>query len=120
MNGAQLHLLINHLPILVPLVGTCVLIAGFLVKNDIVKKTALGILVAGAICSVPTYLTGELAENTVKNYPVASQRWISLHEELAEKALYMGLGLGIISMAFLYLMHRGKPIAFLGWAGLGF
>ena len=45
MNDAHLHLIFNHLPIVIPIVGLLVLLAGFVLKSDVVKRVALGIFV---------------------------------------------------------------------------
>lgn len=44
MNDAHYHLILNHLPIVVPVVGLLVMIGGYVSPSDIVKRTALLIL----------------------------------------------------------------------------
>jgi hypothetical protein len=48
MNDAHLHLVFNHFPIIVPIVGMIILIVGFFSNSDVVKRTALGVFVLGA------------------------------------------------------------------------
>ena len=40
MNGAHWHLVVNHLPIVFPIVGVILLVTGLLSKSQAVKRTA--------------------------------------------------------------------------------
>ena len=62
MNGAQLHLLANHLPVIIPLVGMAVLLIGMLAKSSEIRKVGLWILLASALTAIPAYLSGSGAE----------------------------------------------------------
>ena len=65
---------------------------------DEIKKVALVTFVLMAILTIPVFLTGEEAEETVEHIAGISEQLIENHEELAEKAIWlMGL-LGILSV----------------------
>ena len=49
MNGAHWHLVVNHLPIIFPIVGVIVMITGLISKSDAVKRTAFMIFIIGAL-----------------------------------------------------------------------
>jgi len=111
MNQAHLHLLLNHLPILGTLFGILILTGGFLLKNNTVKRTALGIFVLSALCAIPAYLTGEGAEEVVENLPGVSENLMEAHEELANIFLWMVGALGLFSLVTFYADFKSKKIA---------
>ena len=65
MNGAHYHLVLNHLPIIIPIVGLLILIGGFAIKCEI-AGTAYCIFILGAITAFAAVATGESAEHVVK------------------------------------------------------
>lgn len=111
MNQAHLHLLFNHLPILGTLFGLLILAGGFFLKNNTVKRTALGIFVLSAIFAIPAYLTGERAEEIVESLPGVTENLIEAHDEMANIFLWMVGALGIISLVAFYTDYKSKKIA---------
>lgn len=111
MNQAHLHLLLNHLPILGALFGLLLLTGGFLLKNDTVKRTALGLFVLSAILAIPAYLTGEGAEEVVEGLPGVTENLIEAHEDMANIFLWMVGALGLIALATLYTDLKSKKTA---------
>lgn len=111
MNQAHLHLLINHLPILGALFGLLILAGGFFLKNNTLKRTALGIFVLSAIFAIPAYLTGEGAEEVVESLPGVTENLIEVHEDIANIFLWMVGALGLISLATLYTDLKSKKVA---------
>jgi uncharacterized membrane protein len=87
MNGAQFHLLLNHLPVLLPLVGTCILIYALSKKSRELLQVGLVLIVLTALATVPTYLSGAPAEQVVKNYPNVLRDAIHTHQDAA----YLGM-----------------------------
>jgi uncharacterized membrane protein len=112
MNQAHLHLLLNHLPILGTLFGLLILAGGFLLKNDTVKRTALGIFVLSAILAIPAYLTGEGAEEVVEGLPGVTENLIEAHEDMANIFLWMVGALGLIALATFYTDLKSKEGGF--------
>jgi uncharacterized membrane protein len=80
MNSAQIHLAINHLPIIIPMVGVGLLGVGLFGRAVVIEKVGLWLLVIGALTAVPTYLSGEPAERIIKNYPGILRAAIQAHE----------------------------------------
>jgi uncharacterized membrane protein len=99
MNEAHLHLLFNHLPIVGGIIGTSILIAGFLLKNNtVVKQTALGVLIFSGLTAVPAFFTGEGAEEVVENIGGISHDVIEAHEDLGKLFfIFMMIG-GVLSV----------------------
>ncbi len=108
MNGAQVHLGINHLPVVIPLIATAVLIAGLVLKSASVRSVALWLFVAAALAAIPVYFSGEPAEKVVKNYPGVSRLAIHRHEDAALIALIGSELVGLVSAFLLILSLRGK------------
>jgi uncharacterized membrane protein len=110
MNGAHLHLLLNHVPVLGTVFG--VLLLGFSLwrKNDVLTKAALTVLVLVAGGAAFAYLTGEPAEGVLKGIPGVSLAPIEPHEELAGVALWASVITGVIALVVLFLSRREKPV----------
>ncbi len=98
MDAAHLHLILTHFPIVGTIIGIIILAYGQFAKNDDIKKVALVTFILMAILTIPVFLTGEEAEETVEHIAGVSEQLIENHEELAEKAIWlMGL-LGVLSV----------------------
>ncbi|MFA5297765.1 MAG: hypothetical protein WC389_06100 [Lutibacter sp.] len=98
MDATHLHLLLTHFPIIGTIIGVFVLAYGIYSKNESITKVALATFIIMSILTIPVFLTGEEAADTVENIAGVSENSIEAHEELAEKAIWlMGL-LGILSL----------------------
>jgi uncharacterized membrane protein len=117
MNGAHYHLVLNHLPIIIPIVGLLVLIGGFIVKSEIVKRTAYCIFILGAIAAFAAIATGEGAEDVVKQIDEISKSLIHEHEEKAEVFALLSYILGITSILALWSNWKKKSYTnYIGYA----
>jgi uncharacterized membrane protein len=111
MNGAHWHLVLNHLPIVGTLLGSLILIAGYLVKNNVVKQTALAVFVFSALLAVPAFLTGEEAEEIVERIPGVNETIIEEHEESASIYIWIIGSLGVLSLITLYADKSKRSFA---------
>jgi hypothetical protein len=111
MNDAHYHLLLNHLPLIVPIVGLLVMLGGILLRAETVKRTALCIFVLGALCALPAMVTGDGAEHMVEDMEGVSHQMVHEHEETAEQFAFMAYGLGILSLVALWAGYKGKRFA---------
>ena len=106
MNGAHLHLLLNHLPV----VGTlgCVLLLAVAAarKSPELTKVSLGMLVLVAIAGAAAYLTGEPAEEAVEHAAGVSEGLIERHEEAAMVALVLLGIVGLVALGGLVAFRR--------------
>ena len=111
MDATHIHLLLTHFPIVGTILAIVILIYGIYSKNQSVIKVALGTFVAMALLTIPVFLTGERAAETVENIPGVLENIIEEHEELAEKAIWlMGL-LGILSLINLIVIFKKVPFS---------
>ncbi len=106
MDQTHIHLVLTHFPIIGTIVGSGILAYGQYSKNDSIKKVAFVTFVFMAIMTIPVFLTGEEAEETVEHLAGVSENLIEDHEELAEKAIWlMGL-LGILSIVSFFAIVK--------------
>lgn len=106
MNGAHLHLLFNHFPIILPITGIMVMIAGYFLKSETVRATALGLFVFGALMAIPSMSTGEGAEEIAEKIPGITREIIHHHEEMAEKFAFLSYFLGLLSLFGLWSLWK--------------
>ena len=111
MNDAHLHLVVNHFPIIGPILGLGVLVAGMILKNDSVKNTAYTLFIVSAIFAAFSAGTGDGAEEAVKNIPGVTRKIIHTHEEIADKLVIILYLLGIISIGGIYLNIKNNSKA---------
>lgn len=110
MNGAHWHLVVNHLPIIFPLIGVVVMVTGFISKSDAVKRTALMIFMLGALAAIAAMTTGEGAEEVVENISGVTENYIEQHEETAETFALLSYILGGISLIGIWTSYQRKKI----------
>lgn len=111
MDATHLHLVLTHFPIIGTIIGIGILAYGQISKNKEIQKVALATFILMAILTIPVFLTGEGAEETVENIAGISEQLIENHEELAEKAIWlMGL-LGVLSLVSFFAIIKKLPFA---------
>jgi len=111
MDATHLHLVLSHFPIVGTILGIGILAYGKFFKNIEIQKVALATFVLMAILTIPVFLSGEEAEETVEQIAGISEQLVENHEELAEKAIWlMGL-LGVLSLINLFSIVRNYSFA---------
>lgn len=114
MNWAYIHVIINHFPIVGVIIGTLLLIAGMVFKNEGIKISGLGTLVFAAIMAVIVDLTGDPAKEAVNGLPDFVQSLISRHEDIASVALFLLIPAGLLAALTLYSIYKKeKSVRFL-------
>jgi uncharacterized membrane protein len=111
MNPAHLHLIFNHFPIIIPIIGFLVMLVGFAIRSELLKRTALGLFILGALFTLPAFGTGEDAEELIENIPGIEEKYIESHEEAAEIFAYLSYGLGVFSLIGFWANWKQKPLA---------
>lgn len=107
MNGAHMHLLVNHLPVIGSIFAILLLIWSLLRKNTEIARAALGLFVIAAITGLAAYFTGEPAEDVAEKISGVTRSAIHAHEESAELATVLLGGYGVFALgALLYLRKR--------------
>ncbi|MFN7019541.1 MAG: hypothetical protein ACK4RG_09790 [Fimbriimonadales bacterium] len=95
MNGAQMHLMLNHLPVMGALFSLLLLAWAVLRRSPELLKIALIAVLLAGLSSVPAYLTGEPAEEVIEHMPGVDEAFIKEHESMGKFALVSGIGLAI-------------------------
>ena len=111
MDPLQLHLLVNHLPIIGALTALIVVVIGVLRKNVAVRTVGLSLYAVMALAVLPTYFSGEGAEERVENIAGISHDVIHEHEESAELSLIMMLVAAAVALATVVAQWKGMSIA---------
>ncbi len=115
MNGAHLHLVLNHSPI-VGLIFSLVLLAAALYrKSPELTRAAAVALIAVAVVAIPVYLTGEPAEEIVEHMPGVAEEILERHETAGRVSLIALEVLGAVALLGL-VVSRGAP-ALPRWLG---
>jgi uncharacterized membrane protein len=108
MNGAHLHLIVNHLPVVLAPTALIVLGLGLWRRNEEFVKVGLGLFVAAALLAIPAYLTGEPAEGIVARYSGVTKEAIERHEDAATGALVVIILAGLAALTHLSLEWRRR------------
>lgn len=106
-NGPQLHLMVNHLPVVGFFLLTPVIALTAWLGDNRLKKLSLFGAMAISLLTLPAFWTGEPAEDGIEHLPGVSEHLIHEHEEVAEKALTLGLLTGGVALAG-YVLSRKK------------
>ncbi len=106
MDGQQIHLIVNHVPVIGALWVLLLALVAYVGERPAVIRTALWFTVLLGISVLPAFLSGEPAEETISRLPGVSEPAIGRHEEMAEKALWITLATGVVALATLILRAR--------------
>lgn len=82
-----------------------------MLKSEKVKQVAYVFLVLIGILTIPVYLTGEAAEETVEHLGEVSHRVIHEHEEAAEAVIWLMLALSLSALFSLVATVRKMNMA---------
>lgn len=98
MNESLVHALFNHIPVIGGVIGFVVVSFALLWGNAVLRRAGLIIYGCAMLFVVPSFLSGERAEHAVEELPGVTEESIELHEELAERVLWLGLSLGVYTL----------------------
>jgi uncharacterized membrane protein len=112
MNVVQIHLMMNHVPVVAPMIAAVLLAAGFLARSQHVMRAGLAALVVGALAAIPVFFTGEPVEDVAKKLPGVTESRIETHEDSAKASVvFLGV-MGIGGLAALWgFRRRAVPAA---------
>lgn len=98
MDPSHIHLLLNHVPILGTIFGTILLTYGFVKRNRVFENTGLVTVIIVALLTIPTFLSGEIAEESVEDIVGISETLIEKHEDIASVGLWIMIATGILAL----------------------
>jgi uncharacterized membrane protein YeaQ/YmgE (transglycosylase-associated protein family) len=110
MNAAHVHLLLHHVPVLGTVFGVLLLAVARMRRSDELVRTGLGFFILLAVIAIVVQLTGDAAEDLVKNLQGISEATIERHEESAFIAtIVLGLFGAMAAAALLAFRRRALP-----------
>jgi Family of unknown function (DUF6644) len=99
MDLTHIHLLLNHFPTIGNIIGGGLFVVALITKSDDLKRASLAVLLGIALISIPTYMSGNGAEDAIKSLPGVSKALINAHEGAA----LIGIGFMEVTGAFAWL-----------------
>jgi uncharacterized membrane protein len=105
MNVANVHLLLNHWPIIGTLITLAVFVVSLATNNDDLKHTSLALFSLVALLAIPTYLSGPGAAEAIKESGVSAEM-IDSHQGAALLAFIFMEITGVASLAGLMCFRR--------------
>jgi uncharacterized membrane protein len=118
ISAAQVHLALNHLPMGLALVGVPLLGIALWRRSSELKAVGSLLLILAAVAAVPTFLSGEPAEEIVEHLPGVSKDVIHGHEESGEIALIWSGVLGALVLGAMCFERFKRPLPSSVWWGL--
>ena len=111
MNAAYIHITLNTIPPVLNIAGVVILLIGMMRANASVTRTGLFVLLFSALAGVPTFLSGEGAEEIVENMEGVNKRAIHPHEEAGEFTLIVMIVQAVAVVAALIAPRRWLAVA---------
>lgn len=103
MSWAHIHLALNHFPVIGLFIALLLLVVALRRHSGELVRGTLALLVLLGVVTVIVYLTGEPAEDLIKDLPDFSETLVEHHEEVA---LIATIGMGILGLVALFGLIR--------------
>ena len=87
MDLAHIHLLLNHFPTIGSIIGGGLFVLSLITNSDDLKRASLVVLLGISLLAIPTYISGNGAQDAIKSLPGVSKSLIETHEGAALIAL---------------------------------
>jgi len=87
MDLAHIHLLLNHFPSIGFIIGGGLFLVSLVANSDDLKRASLTVLLGISLIAIPTYITGNGAQDAIEHLPGISASLIGAHEGAALVAL---------------------------------
>jgi hypothetical protein len=106
MSGVHIHLLVNHAPIFGALFALALLAVSFVYAPDVLRRTALVVLIGVGLAGAAANYSGEPAEDAIRGFPGIRRAVIHDHEEMGELSFYAASALGVLALVGLVRWRR--------------
>ena len=91
------HILINHFPVILTLVGAVAVLLALVIRTRTVWLYATATLALAGLSAIPTFLTGDPAEDQLEDSWYVTRRAIETHSDAADFALWGLIIMGVIA-----------------------
>ncbi len=102
MNGAHLHLALNHLPIFAIAFAMGFLGWGLKLRHPALLRSGLVLAVIAATGAGGAFLTGEPAEGVIEDQAGFSRDRVHDHEDAADFGLWITVAAGVVALGVLW------------------
>jgi uncharacterized membrane protein len=106
MNLAHIHLLLNHWPIIGAFVGLLLFLVAFFANSDDLKQTSLAFFTLIALLAIPTYTSGDVANEVLKTSTALPKELINTHQGAALLSLIFIEITGAVALIGLWQFSR--------------
>jgi uncharacterized membrane protein len=83
----HIHLLLNHFPIIGTIIGVCLFLIALIGKSEDLQRASLVIFLGMSLVALPTFMTGNAAQDAIKYLPGVSLSLLAAHQNAALLAL---------------------------------
>jgi hypothetical protein len=111
MNLAHIHLLLNHWPVIGSFIGLALFLVALVANSDDLKQTSLAFFALLALLAIPTYMSGNVAHEVLKESAGLSEAAVGTHEGMALLALlFMGITGGVALAGLWQYSRMSRPV----------
>jgi uncharacterized membrane protein len=110
MNGAQIHLALNHFPVVLTYTALVILVIGMWRSNDTIVKTAYYLFLAAGLTGIIAYFSGDAAEKIVDNITGIDKDIIEEHEDSGKYAFISCAITSLLALLGLLYYNRAARI----------
>ena len=111
MDFVQIHLLLNHFPVIGSVIGSALFVISLLGKNHDLRRASLIVFAAVALIAIPVFASGKGAQLMLKDKPGISDAFVQRHEGAAMLALWFLEATGALALAGLWQLYRRAQVA---------
>ncbi|HET9983749.1 MAG TPA: hypothetical protein VFQ38_09180 [Longimicrobiales bacterium] len=97
MNWPNTHVLINHFPIILTIMGAAAVVVALLLRSRKVWLYGVASLTLAGLTAYPAVWTGTRAEEALEHAWYVQERAIHTHEEAAELTMWILLAMGAVA-----------------------
>jgi uncharacterized membrane protein len=107
LDWIHLHLIVNHFPVVLSVVGAAAALLAVIVRRDNVWRYAALTLILAGLAAPVALLSGRQAEDEAEETLFVTERSIHEHEERAEIALWLSLAAAVLAAVTFW---RPRPV----------
>ena len=110
MNLVHIHLLLNHWPIIGAFVGLGLFLVALAANSDDLKQTSLAFFACLALLSIPTYMSGDVANEVLRTNTPLPRDLVNTHQGAALLALiFMEITGGVALIGLWQFSRMSRP-----------
>jgi len=110
MDLAHIHLLLNHFPVIGTIIGGGLFLLALITNSDDLKRASLLVLLGIALISIPTYMSGNGAQQALASQPGVSKSLVETHEGVALEGIAFMEFTGAFAWLGLWQLRRLRRI----------